>query len=570
MQCGPIPVGPPGAMLASWSAVAANGAVGWPQTSAIAGACHAGTVTDSSGETNTAPLVDDLERRATSAYLSGADDATEALWITAQSECLRIENRPRAARCIFWLVLDLFNRREWARGNGWLARGLHVLEGANDCAALGLLLVLASRNHLRQGDVDAAAQAADRAVALATRFNDPDLNVFSRLALALVLTRRGQFTEAASLFDEIMVGITVDNVSPIAVGVIYCAVIDACRSVFDLGRAREWTTALDRWCSTQPQMVAFRGKCQVHRSEILRHSGAWSEALAEAEQACAWSGAHPNSFRYPAGAAFYELAEIHRLRGDVEEAAEAYRRAGEHGQAPEPGLTLLQFAQGKRDLAVASIRRMLRERQGSVSRPEVLLAAVEVLTSVDDVVTARSAADELSRIREQLHAPAVRALAAHAAGAVCLAEGDLPAALNRLREAWTLWQELDVPYEAARVRVLLGQACQQLGDHVAAEFEFDGARQFFQRVSAEPDMARVDSLRQHGGRTGAHTLSARELQVIEQVATGKTNREIARLLSISERTVDRHVSNILLKLKLPSRSAATAYAYRHDLIGRAG
>ena len=515
-------------------------------------------------------MVDDLERQATAAYLNGEDDATEALWIRAHNECLRSEDLPRAARCIAWLVLDLFNRREWARGNGWLVRGLHVLEPANDSAALGLLLALTSRNQLRQGEVEAAASAAIRALELANRFNDPDLNVFSRLTLALVHARRGQQAEAASLFDEIMVGVTVDNVSPIAVGVVYCAVIEACRSLFDISRAREWTTALDRWISTQAHIVAFRGKCLVHRSEILRQSGAWSEALVEAERACEWSGAHENSFRYPAGAAFYELAEIHRLRGDVAEATEAYRQASENGQAPEPGLTLMQFAQGKRDPAAASIRRLLNEQQGSVSRPEVILAAVEILTAVGDLETARIAADELSRIAERLPVPAVRAFAAHASGALGMAEGDLPAALSSLREAWTLWQELELPYQAARVRVLLGQACQQSGDQVAAEFELDAARQFFQRVSAQPDIARVDELRGSARQTATHALSARERQVIALVATGKTNREIARQLSISERTVDRHVSNILLKLNLPTRSAATAYAYQHDLVGRTG
>lgn len=527
-------------------------------------------MTDSPGEGDLAPLVDDLERQATSAYLSGADDATEALWIRAHNECLQSGDLPRAARCISWLVLDLFNRREWARGNGWLARGLHLLEPVDDSVALGLLLVLATRNHLRLGDLDAAAQAANRASDLARQFNDPHLNVFSRLALALLHARRGQPREAASLFDEIMVGVTVDNVSPIAVGVVYCAVIEACRLLFDLSRAREWTAALDRWVSTRPHIVAFRGKCLVHRSEILRQSGAWSEALAEAERACEWSGTHENSFTYPAGAAFYELAEIHRLRGDVAEATEAYRQASEHGQAPEPGLTLLQFAQGRRDLAAASIRRLLSEQQSSVSRAEVLLSAVEILTSVDDLATARIAVDELSRIAEQFPAPAVHAFASHATGATCLAEGDLPAALKSLREAWTLWQELEIPYQAARVRVLLGQACQQSGDHVAAEFEFDGARQFFQRVSARPDLDRVDALRQSARNADTHVLSTRERQVIALVATGKTNREIARQLSISERTVDRHVSNILLKLNLPTRSAATAYAYQHDLIGRTG
>src|SRR5688572_2361166 len=402
------------------------------------------------------PLVDELERQATSAYLAGADDATEALWIRAHNECLRIGDLPRAARCISWLVLDLFNRREWARGNGWLERGLHLLEPVNECAEGGLLLVLATRNHLRQGDVDAAAQAATRAGDIVTRFNDPELNVFSRMARALVHARRGEPREAASLFDETMISVTVDEVSPIAVGVVYCAVIDACRQLFDFSRAREWTTALDRWCATQLQMVAFRGKCLVHRCEILRNSGAWSEALIEAERACEWSGAHENSFRYPAGAAFYELGEIHRLRGDVAEATEAYRRASEHGQAPEPGLTLLQFAQGKHDTAAAAIRRLLSEQQGSLSRAEVLLAAVEVLTAVDDMTTARVAADELLRLSERFPAPAVGAFAAHATGAVSLAEGNVATALSSLREAWTVWQELELPYHAARVRVLLG------------------------------------------------------------------------------------------------------------------
>lgn len=514
--------------------------------------------------------IDDLERAATSACLRGADEETEGLWISAHNESLRRGDLPRAARCIYWLVLDLFNRREWARGNGWLARGLELLEPVGECAPLGLLLVLMSRNHLREGDTDAAAQAANRAFELARRFGDPDLAVFSRMSLALVHTRRGELREAATLFDQIMIGVTVDSVSPVAVGVVYCAVIDACRSLFDLGRAREWTTALDRWCSSRPNVVAFRGKCLVHRSEILRLSGAWPQALAEAEQACEWSGAHQNSFRYPAGAAFYELGELHRLRGDAAEATEAYRRAGAHGQLPEPGRSLLQFAQGNRDDAAAAIRRLLAERQGSVSRAEVLLAAAEILPAIDDLTTARLAADELSRMHEQIPAPALHALAAHAAGAVSLAAGDVPGALRRLREAWMLWQELEMPYQAARVRMLIGQACQRSGDIVAAQFEFDGARQFFERVSAQPDIELVDRLRQSPVSRDTNVLSNRERQVIELLATGITNREIARQLSISERTVDRHVSNILLKLNVSTRSAATAYAFQHDLVARTG
>ena len=527
-------------------------------------------VTDSAGDRGTDPRVDELERQATSACLTGADDDTDALWIRAHNECLKNEDAHRAARCIFWLVLDLFNRGEWARGNGWLARGLHLLQHTSPGSALGLLSVLEARNHLRQGDVEAAGVSANRAWEIAIEVNDLDLNVFSRLALALVLTRRGQFTEAASLFDEIMVGVTVDHVSPIAVGVVYCAVIDACHSRLDIGRAREWTAALDRWCQMQPRMVAFQGKCMVHRTEILRQSGDWTAALAEAEQACAWSGAHANSFRYPAGAAFYELAEIHRLRGDMADAEAAYLQAGEKGHAPEPGLTRLLFAQNRREAAVASIRRLLSERSGGAARPETLLVAVEMLIAVGDLPAARIALDELLHLADQFQSLAVRAMAAHARGMMHLSDGDLPAASGALRDAWKLWQDLEVPYEAARVRVTLGQVCRQMGDEVAANSEFDGARRFFARVSAEPDVARVDALQRGVSVAGVDSLTARERQVIELVATGRTNRAIAQALSISERTVDRHVSNILMKLNLPSRSAATAYAYQNDLVGPTG
>ncbi|MGK2961826.1 MAG: LuxR C-terminal-related transcriptional regulator [Gemmatimonadaceae bacterium] len=510
--------------------------------------------------------LDAIERRAVSAYLSGEEEASEELWTAAHNECLRSSDPIRAARCTFWIVLDLFNRGEWARGNGWLARGMHLLEPGTDSPELGLLSVLATRQNLKQGDIDSAAQAAGRAMALSRQFNDPELHVFSRLGLALVHARRGEFTEAACLFDEIMVAVTVDEVSPVAVGVVYCAVIDACHSLLDLGRAREWTAALDRWCSAQPDLVAFRGKCLVHRSEIMRFSGDWSDALAEARQACAWSEARPSSFRYPTGAAYYELAEIHRLRGDFDAAEAAYRRASEHGQVPEPGLTLLQFAQNKPAVAAAGIRRLLNEQRGGVMRAAVLHAAAEILVSVDDLAAARAAADELARLTEHYYAPAMRALAAYAAGVVTLAERDAHAALASLRLSWMLWQELDAPYDAARARVVLGLACRQIGDEAAADLEFESARRVFDRLAARPDIARVEALRQQNHRSRKSTLTPRELEVIELLAKGKTNRAISRQLAISERTVDRHVSNILLKLELPSRSAATAYAYQHDLI----
>ena len=513
----------------------------------------------------TSSLVDDLERRAIAAYLDGDEETSEALWEQAHAESMRGNEVERAARAVFWLALDLFNRGEWARASGWVARGLRLLERRPDCVAFGLLCVLASRQHLKLGDIDAATNAARRAVELARQSGDPELKLFSRLLVAQLEARRGRFADALALFDELMVSVTVDETSPIVVGVVYCAVIDGCYALFDLGRAREWTTALSRWCNLQTSAVVFRGNCLVQRATTMRLSGAWSDALAEAKRACDWSVAHPNTFKQPAGPAFYELGELYRLRGQWSEAEAAYRRAGDYGPAPEPGATLLRFAQGHMTAAVASIRRLLNERQTGISRVSILHAAVDILTSSGDVATAREAADEVARLTAPYPAPASRALASYTMGAVCLAEGDASTALSYLRESWTLWQELEAPYESARVRVLLAQACRQLGDHAAAELELDAARRVFERLSAEPDVRAVDVLRRRASGDGGR-LTARELQVIELVAEGKTNRSIGEKLSISERTVDRHVSNILLKLDLPSRSAVTAYAYEHRLV----
>lgn len=519
-----------------------------------------------SRERVTAANLNDLEQRAVAAYLRGDEETSEALWERAHSAALRAGDPERAARDAFWLILDLFTRGERVRGSGWLARALHTLESKQDCAAFGLLSVLDSRQRLLQGDVDAAEGAANRAVELARRSGDADLTIFSRLAVAQLQARRGQFADAAALFDEIMVSVTVDDVSPIGVGVVYCAVIDGCFLLFDFGRARAWTSALLRWAAAQSNAMMFRGKCLVHHAETLRWSGEWSDALVEAERACEYSVAYRNPFKYPAGAAFYELGELHRLRGNSAEAEAAYRRAHEHGRSPEPGLVLLQLAQGHVDAAATSIRRVLSERQSSAARAPILGAAVEVLIATGDVEGARGAAEELARLTRPYYAPASRALAAEAFGAVCLADARAQDALVHLREAWTLWQELDAPYESARVRVLLARACRQLDDHTTAELELDTAQRVFERLGADPDVERVAALRQPRRDERERVLTGRELQVIDLVAKGKTNRAIAEELSISERTVDRHVSNILLKLELPSRSAATAYAYRHHLL----
>ena len=504
---------------------------------------------------------DDLERLAAAAYLVGREDESLGLWERAHHEALSRGDDVRAVRCARWLALGLLMRGEVAQGGGWIARARRLLDdGHVDCVEEGYLLELQG---FEQSDAVAAYATSGRAVEIGKRFRDSDLTAFARLGQAQALMRMGRTTEAGPLLDEAMVSVTAGDVSPILAGIIYCAVIESCRAMSDVRRAREWTAALSHWCEAQPDLVPYRGQCLVHRSEIMQWHGAWPDAAEAARQAYE----RFRGSRHPAiGAACYQQGELHRLRGEFGAAEEAYRRASRWGREPQPGLSLLRLAQGDGPAATAAIRRALDEAQDEVTRPRLLPAYVEIMLATAEVTAARAAADELTAIAETLALPMPRAVALHATGAVRLAEGDARAALTALRHAWRLWHELDAPYEAARVRVLLALACGQLSDMDGAAMEFDAARWVFDQLGAAPDGARLETLSGKADADATGGLTDREREVLALVAAGKSNRAIATNLFISEHTVARHVQNILGKLNVPSRTAAAAYAFRHHLL----
>jgi DNA-binding NarL/FixJ family response regulator len=262
------------------------------------------------------------------------------------------------------------------------------------------------------------------------------------------------------------------------------------------------------------------------------------------------------------GSALYLQGEVHRLRGEFAAAEDAYRRASRVGLEPQPGLALLRLAQGNRDAAAVAIRRVVDETEEDRKRAGLLPAEVEIMLAVGDLEAARRASDELGAISANHASDLLRALAAHASGAVALADGAARAASAALRQALSTWQELEAPYETARTRVLVGLACDALGDEEAGALELDAARAVFEELGAVPDLTRLDALTAEA----PHGLSAREQQVLGLVAAGRTNREIAAEFVLSERTVERHVSNIFRKLGVSSRAAATAFAYEHRLL----
>lgn len=521
--------------------------------------------TELSSADRDAPLApEDLERLATAAYLIGRYADCEEIWARGHHAYLQHGDARGAARCAFWLGLGLVNNGEAARAGGWFARaGRLLVDSPDECVEGGLLLIPAALRTMAGGDAEGARAAFARALRIGERFGDPDLISIGRLGQGQALIQLGQVASGVSLLDEAMVAATTGELSPIAVGIVYCAVIEECQRIFDLRRAQEWTSALTRWCDSQPDLVPYRGQCLVRRAEILRLQGEWQEAMEEARQARDRLSRPPTQSAI--GLAYYLEAELHRLRGEFAQAEEAYRESGKWQRRPRPGLAHLRLAQGQREAASTAIRRLMDEADERLTRPDVLAAAVEIMLAQDDLPAARAAADELSDIAAGLGTPFLNALADQATGAVLLAGGDARGALAALDRSWTVWQELEAPYEGARVRVLIGMACRALGDDDAAEIELGAARAVFQALGAAPDLARLDGLTRTSDEA-PDGLTRRELQVLRLVAEGKTNRDVARELSISEKTVARHLSNIFVKLGLSSRAAATAYAYRHDLV----
>lgn len=515
-------------------------------------------------ETPLAPA--DLERLATAAYLVDRDpDSTDA-WARAHSALLSRGEVARAARCAFWLAFSLMNRGERARAGGWLGRAQRLIEADDlDCVERGYVLLPGALGSLAEGDASEAHARFRRAAETGRRFGDRDLVALGRLGCGQALIRLGEVEEGVGLLDEAMAAVEAGELSPIVVGTIYCAVIETCHEIFDLSRAGEWTAALTRWCRSQPQLELFRGQCLARRAEILQLRGEWPEALDEARKACERLSGPPGE--PAAGLAYYRRAELHRLRGEYTEAEQAYHAAAKWGRKPQPGLALLRLGQERIDAAASSIQRVVDEAEDRATRSRVLPAHVEIMLAAGDLPAARESAEELVEIAAVLDAPFLRAVADEARGRVRLAEGNAAEALHALRRASAVWEELPAPYEAARTRLLIGLACREAGDEDTARVELEAARSIFRQLRARPELERIESLAPSPPATGdRHGLTPRELQVLRRIATGDTNKAIAAALAISERTVERHVSNIFHKLGVSTRSAATAYAYEHDLV----
>lgn len=509
--------------------------------------------------------VDDLWRWSTAASLTGAEQVglavLERIYEGEVTADLRV-----AARAAFWLGFRLAHLGEASRGQGWLARAERCLERLSEpCVEQGYLLLPRVRAQFQAGAFPQALELATRAAALGERFDDLDLAMFARNLQARVLVRLGSLEAGFKLHDESMLAVTRGELSPILTGLVYCAAIDSCQTVFALGRVREWTESLRGWCEAQPQLVTFTGACRTCRAEMLEVDGHWSEALAEAE--CAAQVFLDTLGPRAAGEAFYRQGEIYRLRGELERAEACYRDASQSGRDPQPGLSLLRLAEGRLDVALPGLRRAIAAASSPGLRAKLLPALSEISVACGELGEARRAAHELEGLATQFQSELLAAQAELARGAVELAEGDARAALASAARASSALAQFEAPYLLARSRLLFACACQVLDDHEGAELEITAARAAFVQLGALPEVKAIDARMSRAVPAASPGgLSSRELEVLRSIAAGKTNKQIATSLCLSEKTIDRHVSNILAKLDVPSRAAATAFAYENRLI----
>ena len=510
-----------------------------------------------------APLgVEDLERLAMAAYLAGRDEDYLRTLERAHHAYLDAGNCVRAARAAFWLGLRLAFRGETGPATGWFGRAARLLQREGKaCVEEGYLLLPTAEQQLCAGAAETAYTTAARAAEIGDQFGESDLSACARHVQGRALIQEGQVEKGLALLDEAMVAVAAGELSPIMTGLIYCSVIDTCQQVYAVDRARQWTHSLARWCAEQPQLISFTGTCLVHRAEIMQMNGAWREAIEEARRACGVSREQP----VPA-AAYYQQAEVHRLRGEFAEAEEAYQQASRHGCEPLPGLALLRLAQGRTEPAAASISRALGATTDRLQRTKLLPACVEIMLVRGDLASAREMCRELEETADRFQTAALRAMAAQTAGAVALAEGDHQSALPALRRAFELWLQVEAPYLAARTRELIGLVCRSIGDKEGARLELAAAREAFATLGAVPDVARIDRPVPFSAALRGSGLTPRELEVLRLVATGKPNKVIASELGLSEKTIDRHLSNIFGKLGVSSRTAAAAWAYGRKLV----
>ena len=433
----------------------------------------------------------DLEALAETAFFTAHADFGIDVKERAFKARLAEGDKVRAA----YLAFDIGREYEYTGkpsiASGWVRRGEGLLDGEPETYAHGYLAFYRSDHARASGDMAAALAFAEEAVEIGKRTANADLQAFARSSLGSIKIAGGSTIEGFNLMEEASLAAVNGELSPIAAGVACCSMISACRDLTDYGRAGEWLEATEKYCERQ-SVGAFPGVCRVHRAELKAMSGAWENAEAELRQATTELAAY-NAVP-PMADGIYAMADIRRLRGDLEGAEAALREAHGYGRSPQPALALIRLAEGKVKAASSGINAAVADQGADVwARARLRPAQVEIAIAANDLALAREAAEDLARHVATYPLPALEAASHQALGRVLLAEGDASSAAAEFRSSIKSWRIVSNPHEIARTRALLAKALRGLDDDDAAELELRAARDEFERLGARPDLAAAEA-----------------------------------------------------------------------------
>jgi ATP/maltotriose-dependent transcriptional regulator MalT len=496
-------------------------------------------------------------------------EAEAAWWLGRLEDCISARERAyrlyeelgdqrRAGQCAVWLWEHHAIYARPSIASGWLRRARRALGHDTECVEYGALLLREAETAHGAGELDQAGLLVTEALALGRRLRSADLEAEALQTYGRILIDQGRLDEGMGHLDEAMLFAVEGRLRAFSTGKVYCSLIAACEEVGDFDRAAEWTEATLRWAEQHPFAI-WPGVCRVHRAVVLKRRGSLAEAEVEAARACdELRQSHVGN----SAAAYAEVGDICRRLGELDRAETAFARAQEINGGPSAGLALLRLAQGRDSEAMSIITACVAGQINPLARAGLLPTLVHVAVAIGDLEAARRALNELEATVEVFSTPNLRAILLSTRGRLELAEGT-PDARSSLQQAVDAWRALEVPYEEATTRTLLGQALRSAGDDAAATESFEAAAALFDQIGAHLDAQLVHGDTKVPLPAG---LTEREVQVLRLIAAGLTNNEIASELFLSAKTVSRHLSNIFTKVGVTSRAGATAFAFEHHLV----
>jgi ATP/maltotriose-dependent transcriptional regulator MalT len=507
---------------------------------------------------------DELELLAQAAFWLGRPREAIAARRLAYGLHRDLDDHARAARTCWQLFHNHFELDETAAASGWLNRAQRHVREVPDSVERGYVAIAAAMWAGYCGDCDEAVKQAAWAHDLGEAWGDRNLAAWALAMLGGMQVAAGDVAGGVATLDEAMIETVSGDLVPFVTGWIYCFLLKTCQGLGDVHRAREWTETAVRWCEQNGVDSWYPGVCRLHRCEVASLRGEWASAEEEALRAAEDLAPFGN---YLIAEGQYIAGEIRRRRGDYALAEEAFRRSHDLGHDPQPGLALLRLAQGDAQGAANQLRlALMGGSHQPLPRARLLAARVQAELELGDVDAAGCSVTELGELARASQSRLLWGLLANSHGALLLAQGDVDGAVPLLREASLIFQQLACPYEVAQVRMSLGRAARQVGDEETAALEFEAASAAFTRLGARPEAEDASDLATRT-QENPQSLSDREVEVLRLVAKGMSNREVASTLVISEHTVRRHLSNVFRKIGVTSRSAATAFAFEHDLAG---